>query len=314
MRDVTLKQLRALAAVIEGGTYARAAALLHVTPPAVAQQIRLLERRIGLALFDRTDQAVRPTDAGRELLATTSRIEAEIEGCRRNLELIRSSAIGSVTLGAVSTAKYFAPQLLAGFWQRHPGVEVRLVVGNRDDMIQRLAATHVDLVIMGRPPQDLDVVTEVIGDHPSVVIASPRHPLASRGGIHHDELAGERFLVRESGSGTRLLTEWFFAAAGIAPVIAMEIASNETIKQAVIADLGIAVLSAHTVAAEVADGRLVILDVQGLPVIRRWYAVRRSSLRPGPAGQQLWRFLARHTAEYLPATMESAPGPDSTTA
>ncbi len=307
MRDVTLKQLRSLAAVVEAGTYAGAAERLHVTAPAVAQQVRLLERRIGLPLFDRTAQGARPTDAGRELLATISRLEAELEGCRRNLELIRQSAMGTVSLGAVSTAKYFAPQVLAGFWRRHPSVEVRLVVGNRDEVVGLLATNDVDLVVMGRPPQDLDVVTEPIGEHPSVLIASPRHRLANIASIEPRELAAERFLVREVGSGTRSLTEGFFAGCGLAPTIAMEITSNETIKQAVMADLGVAVLSAHTVAAEVDSGRLVVLDVVGMPIVRRWFAVRRASLRPGPAGQRLWSFLTRHTADYLPSSIPPAP-------
>lgn len=307
MRDVTLKQLQAFSAFVQGGTFAAAAEVLHVTPPAVAQQIRLLERRIGLPLVDRGDIGPRLTDAGREVLTTTSRIEAELEGCRRHLELIRNSALGTVCLGAVSTAKYFAPQLLAAFRNTHPGIDVQLVVGNRDDILGRLSGNQLDLAVMGRPPKEIDVVTARIGDHPSLLIASPRHPLAGRRRIDQQELAGHRFLVREPGSGTRLLTEWFFASAGIEPVIAMEIASNETIKQAVMADLGIAMISAHTVAAEIDDERLAVLDVVGLPIMRRWYAVRRSSLRPGPAGLRLWEFLVAHTGEHLPVT-DAVPG------
>lgn len=302
MLDVTLKQLRSFAALVSEGSYAAAAQTLHVTAPAVAQQVRLLERRIGVPLYERTPLGPLPSDAGQELLATTSRMEAELQGCQRNLDLIRSCAEGTVSLGAVSTAKYFAPQLLAGFWQRHPGVEVQLAVGNRDDMIQRLAGNSIDLVIMGRPPQNLDVTTVPIGEHPSVLIASPRHPLAGQPAVLQSRLESERFLVREQGSGTRALTEWFFTTAGIQPTVAMEIPSNETIKQAVIADLGVAVISKHTVAAEIDDGRLVIVDVVGMPIMRRWYAVRRSSLRPGPAGEQFWQFLAAHTSDYLPRT------------
>ena len=300
MRDATLKQLRSLTATIECGTIVGAAQRLHVTPPAVAQQLRLLERTVGMPLFDRTPDGLRPTDAGRELLATISRVDAEVEGCRRQLDLIRSGKVGSVAFGAVSTAKYFAPQLLAGFWALHPTVDVKLFVGNRDETLRGLAACDFDLVIMGRPPRDLDVETEVIGDNPHVIIASPGHHLAGRRKVPQAALGHERFLVREEGSGTRLLTQWLFAAAGIQPSIAMEITSNETIKQAAIADLGIALISAHTVSAELEDKRLVALDVVGLPVIRQWYAVRRSSLRLSPAGVEFWSFLTRHAVEFLP--------------
>lgn len=297
---MTLKQLRSFAAVVEDGTYSAAAARLHVTPPAVAQQVRLLQRRIGMALFETVDGTRRPTDAGRELVSTTARVEGQLDACAHNLQLIRDSRAGTVSFGAVSTAKYFAPALLGGFRARRPGVDVRLVVGNRDEIVARLVAGDVDVVVMGRPPEQLDVVAEVIGEHPSVLVASPRHPLAGRPGVALADLSGARFLIREVGSGTRALTERLFASAGISPPIAMEIASNETIKQAVMADLGIALISAHTVAAELADGRLVVLDVVGLPVMRRWHAVRRSSRRPGPAARQFWRFLVRGGGGYLP--------------
>jgi LysR family transcriptional regulator, low CO2-responsive transcriptional regulator len=300
MRDATLKQLRSLAATIECGTIVGAAQRLHVTPPAVAQQLRLLERSIGMPLFDRGPAGPRPTDTGRELLATISRVEAELEGCRRQVELIRGGKIGSVSFGAVSTAKYFAPQLLAAFWKLHPDVDVKLSIGNRDDTIRGLAAYDFDVVIMGRPPAELDLATAVIGSHPHVIIASPRHHLARRRRVPQSALTKEHFLVREQGSGTRMLTDWLFATAGIQPHIAMEIASNETIKQAVIADLGIALISAHTVAAEIDDGRLVTVNVVGLPVVRQWYAVRRSALRLGPAGGLFWAFLTEHALQFLP--------------
>ena len=305
MRDATLKQLRSLAATIECGTIVGAAHRLHVTPPAVAQQLRLLERSIGMPLFDRGPEGPRPTDAGRELLAAVSQVEAELEGCRRQLELIREGKIGRVSFGAVSTAKYFAPQLLAAFWKLHPDVDVKLFVGNRDDTIRGLAACDFDLVIMGRPPAELDLETAVIGSHPHVIIASPRHDLARHRRVPQSALARQHFLVREQGSGTRMLTEWLFAAAGIQPRIAMEITSNETIKQAVIADLGVALISAHTVAAEIDDGRLVIVNVVGLPVVRQWYAVRRSALRLGPAGSLFWSFLTEHARQFMPNSRPS---------
>lgn len=301
MQDATLKQLRALAAVVRHGSIARAAERLHVTPPAVGQQIRLLERAAGTALLERTPNGFRPTDAGCELVAMSDRIEAEIDNSARVLELIRTGKVGSVTLGAVSTAKYFAPQLLAAFWGRHDEVDVRLVIGNRHETIEALAEHAVDVAIMGRPPHELNLVTEVIGDHPHVIIAPPDHPLARRPKVRQRDLERETFLVREPGSGTRQLTESLFAGAGIEPRIGMEIASNETIKQAVIAGLGVALLSAHTIAAELDDQRLVALAVEGLPIMRRWYAVRPTAAPPPPAVAAMWKFLTAEAVNHLPA-------------
>ncbi len=295
-----MKQLRSLAAAVQAGTIAGAAKELHVTPPAVAQQLRLLERSVGMTLVYRAAGGLHPTDAGRELLATTARIEAELASCDHLLDVLRDGRAGSLGFGAVSTAKYFAPQLLAAFWATHHDVEIRLVIGNRDETIRSLTDFELDLAIMGRPPAQLDLMIAPIGDHPHVIIGSPRHPLAGASRIIQRRLGGETFLVREHGSGTRSLAERFFASAGIEPRIGMEISSNETIKQAVIADLGIALISAHTVAAEVDDGRLVVLKVAGFPIVREWFVVRRRSKRLGPAGELFWRFLAEHGARYFP--------------
>lgn len=306
MRDATLKQFRSLAATVKTGTMVGAAKELHVTPPAVAQQLRLLERSVGIPLLDRGPDGPRPTDAGREILVMISRVEADLEGCRRQLELIRDGKIGSVSFGAVSTAKYFAPQLLAAFWELHPMVDVKLVVGNRDEIIRGLATYGLDQVIMGRPPDQLDLQTSVIGPHPHVIVASPRHHLAQHVKIRQSALVRERFLVREQGSGTRMLTDRLFSTIEVPPPIAMEITSNETIKQAVMADLGVALISAHTVAAEIDDGRLVTLDVVGLPIMREWYAVRRSTLRPSPAEVLFWSFLTENANGFLPHSFGTA--------
>ena len=181
VHEVTLKQLRALAAVVAEGTYAGAGTRLHVTAPAVAQQVRLLERRIGIPLFELVDGSRRPTDAGIELLATTERVEAELDGCARTLQLIRDSQAGTVSFGAVSTAKYFAPQLLAGFRHRRPGIDVRLVVGNRDDILARLASNDVDVVVTNHSFLAIDAFENrsMLPEHDLLVI-DEAHELVDR--------------------------------------------------------------------------------------------------------------------------------------
>ncbi|HKE75705.1 MAG TPA: LysR family transcriptional regulator [Acidimicrobiales bacterium] len=300
MREATLKQLRSLVAVARTGTIAAGAQRLHVTAPAVGQQLKLLEQAVGMPVLVRSPDGFRPTDAGRELLAVADRIEAELEGCALTLDLIREGKVGSVTLGAVSTAKYFAPQLLAAFWDRHPDIEVTLVIGNRSEIVEAITAHEVDITVMGRPPAGLALETTEIGEHPHVVVAAPDHPRVGQR-VTRRALGRETFLVREPGSGTRQLAERLFAGAEIAPRVGMEITSNETIKQAVIAGLGVALISAHTVAAEVHDGRLVCLDVDGFPVVRHWYGVRHAAGQHLPACEALWAFLGERGREHLPA-------------
>lgn len=300
MRDVTLKQLRVLAAVARTGKITHAASELGVTPPAVTLQLQLLEEGAGVPLFNRTRSGLRPTDAGAYVLGIQARIEATLSECSESLRLLRGLGSGRVAVGVVSTAKYFAPRMLAAFAGAHPQIEVRLVVGNREETIAALAQLKLDIAVMGRPPETIEVEWQAIGEHPHVVIASPQHRLVSHRRLPLDALGKETFLVREPGSGTRSLMERMFAKAHMAPRIGMELGSNETIKQAVMADLGIAFLSAHTVAAEVEAGRLRILPVRGLPIIRQWYAVRNRDKQLLPAGGAMWEFLVSKGAGFLP--------------
>ncbi len=300
LEDATLKQLRSLTAAVRFGTISAAAEHLHLTAQAVGQQLKLLERAVGMPLTQRVPSGLVATDAGREVLAAAERIDDELTSCAQAVELIQSGQVGSVVLGAVSTAKYFSPQLLAAFWRAHADVDVKLQIGNRQETIAAIERHEVDITIMGRPPAELDLDERVLGPHPHAIIASPNHPLATATSIDPAQLHGEQFIVREVGSGTRSLTEWLFVQANIQPDIAMEISSNETIKQAVMADLGVALISGHTAAAEIADGRLVVLPVSETPIMRQWIAVRRQPGHLAPAAQLLWDFLADHAAEHLP--------------
>lgn len=301
LQHATLRQLRAFAAMVRTGSVTRAANTLGVTPPAVTMQIQQLQDLVDLPLIERRGSEMSVTDAGRELVATVERIEAALADCAAVLADLAGADRGTVSIGVVSTAKYFAPRALAAFRQRHPGIKLRLSVGNRAEILKGLEHFAIDVAIMGRPPVELDVEAEVIGDHPHVIIAPPSHGLACRTEIAPRLLAEETFLVREPGSGTRSLMERFFSRTQIEPRIGMQIDSNETIKQAVIAGLGIAFLSGHTVGAELADGRLVALDVKGLPVIRQWHVVHLGQRRPIPAVRALIDFMIEQGGQFLPA-------------
>jgi LysR family transcriptional regulator for metE and metH len=299
-RNVSLRQLRVLAAVVRTGSVTAAAQRLNVSPPAVTLQMQLLQDQAGLPLVVRGAAGTTATDAGAEILRAIDQIETILEDCGAALASIAGSRRGTVSVGVISTAKYFAPRVLGAFVRGHPGLELRLTIGNRADMIAGLQRCEIDIAVMGRPPDELDVDATVIGDHPHVIIAAPDHPLAKLRKIPPARLAEEAFLTREPGSGTRDLMEKFFSSAGIAPRIGMQISSNETIKQAVIAGLGIAFISGHTIESGLVTNSLIVLPVEGLPIIRQWCVVHLRQRRLMPAVKAIRDYFIAEAAGYLP--------------
>ena len=299
MRAATLKQFRTFSAVARLKSFARAAEELHLTPPAVSMQIKELEEGVGLPLFDRTAKAVSPTMTGEYLLVYVRRLLATLKDAEDAMARLKGAETGLVSIGMVSTAKYFLPRLLAKFRTEHRGVEMRLTVGNREQLVRQLHDNEVDLAVMGRPPKELDTRAEPFAAHPQSIIASPEHPLARKRDIPTSMLAGEEFIVREPGSGTRASMEHFFREHHLAPPRVMEMASNETIKQAVIANMGLAFLSLHTCGLELETGQLALLDVVGLPIVRRWYIVNLSGKPLSPAAEALRYFVLEHGEALL---------------
>jgi DNA-binding transcriptional LysR family regulator len=216
---------------------------------------------------------------------------ATLKDAENAMARLRGAEAGRIAIGMVSTAKYFLPRLLAKFHAGHRGVEMQLAVGNREQLVRQLHDNEVDLAVMGRPPRELDTRAEPFAVQPHAVVASPEHPLARLRGIPPSALGAEEFIVREPGSGTRAAMEQFFREHHLAPPQVMEMASNETIKQAVIADMGLAFLSLHTAGLEVATGQLVVLDVVGLPLLRRWHIVNIGGKTLSPAAEALRAFV-----------------------
>jgi len=300
MRNVTFKQLRALAAVVRTGSVTAAAQRLNVSPPAVTLQMQLLQDQAGLPLVERTPNGTMATDAGNEILRAVDQIETILADCTAALASIAGTKRGTVSVGVVSTAKYFAPKVLGAFSRLHPGIDLKITIGNRAEMVDGLTRYEIDLAVMGRPPDELDVELDVIGAHPHVIIAPVDHKLAGKPKIPARLLASENFLVRELGSGTRALMERFFAQEGISPKFGMVIASNETIKQAVIAGLGIAFISGHTIDSALAMNSVTILDGEGLPIVRQWCVVHLRPRRLMPAVATIRAFFVEEGPKYLP--------------
>ena len=301
-RELTIRQLRALAAVHRDRSVTSAAKKLNLTQPAVTLQIRNLQELAGLPLIQRTSDGMLLTDAGREVLALSERIEAAIADCATSLEMMAGKTAGRISIGAVSTAKYFVPFMISGFSKLYPNVDVSLFIGNRQEIGNALRGYDLDFAIMGRPPADIDMDVRLIGDHPHVIIAPTSHRLARKSRLALSDLADETFLLREPGSGTRGLMEQLFETARVRPNLGMAMSSNETIKQAVIAGLGIAFISAHTVATELDERRLVTLGVAGLPIVRQWFVLSRKDKVLLPPARAMLEFLAARGAQFLPRT------------
>ncbi|ETD83510.1 LysR family transcriptional regulator [Rhodobacter capsulatus] len=266
----TLRQLQVFAAVARHKSYTRAAEELHLTQPAVFTQVKQLEDALGAVLLDRIGKRLFLTEAGQAVLATARETLEGIERLEMQLADLQGLRRGRLRLAIVSTAQYFLPRLLGAFCTENPGIEVALTVTNRQTVIARLAANEDDLCILGQPPEGLDVVARPIARNAILVLAPPGHSLVGVTAVPFAALAEAPFILREPGSGTRAAAEKFFAENGIRPQVRMELGSNEAIKAAVAAGLGLAILSQDTITLEAETGRLAVLDVQGFPLLRVW--------------------------------------------
>jgi len=299
MKHVTLRQLKVFEAVARHLSFSRAAEELHLTQPAVSMQVKQIEEQAGLPLTEMVGKKVYLTAAGEEVARHARRIAQQLREAEESLDAIKGVRGGRLAIGVISTAKYFAPRLLAEFRRRKPGVEIDLRVHNRETIVRQLADNEIDLAIMGQPPQEFATVAEAFADHPLVIVAAPDHPLAQRKQIAPALLGEETFLIREPGSGTRAAMERYFADSGIAPHHLMEMVGNETIKQAVMAGLGLAFISAHTVSLECEVGRIVKLPVVGTPVVRRWFVVHRAEKELLPVAETFRAFLLAEAPALL---------------
>jgi DNA-binding transcriptional LysR family regulator len=291
--NVSLRQLRVFETVARLSSYTRAAEELHLSQPAVSMQVRQLEDTVGLPLFERLGKSIALTEAGREIYQYSRSINRSLQEMEEVLEALKGVNRGRLHVAVASTVNYFAPRLLAAFHQRYPGIAPRLDVTNRESLVRLLEANSIDVALMGAPPQDVDVEAEAFTDNPLVVIAPPSHPLAAERSIPLSRLAEEVFVMREAGSGTRQSMERHFREAGQTIRHGMQMTRNEAVKQAVRSSLGLSVVSLHTIELELETGRLVILDVEGFPLPRKWHLVYRRGKRLSPAAASFRDFVLR---------------------
>ena len=304
MKNATLRQLKVFEAVARHLSFSRAAEELHLTQPAVSTQVKTLEGHVGLALFEQLGKKIYLTQGGAELLHHSRAIIEQFRNAEAALAHFKGISGGTLNVAVISAGDYFFPHLLVEFARQHPGVKLHLTVHNREELLGQLANNLTDLAIMVRPPNKLDkldTLNQSFAPHPYVIVAAPGHHLAARKRISMAALMREAFVVREKGSDT-----WFSMEAGFGDYlralnIAMEIKSTETIKQAIIAGIGIGFLSAHTIGQELRSGSLVVLPVQGFPLMLDWYVVHRNDKRLPPVARAFKEFLLRDGAGLIAA-------------
>lgn len=291
LRGTSLRQLQVFEAVARHRSFSRAAEELFLAQPSVSVQVKKLSQALGLPLFEHIGKRIYLTEAGECLYDASRQVLDILTRAEMKAADLKGLKQGHLRLAVVTTAKYFAPRVLGVFCQRYPGVEVSLKVTNRERLLERLHANVDDLYIIGRPPESPDLHFEPFVANPLVVMAARNHPLAAETGISLARIAEEPFIIREQGSGTRMAVETLFTGRGLKPRIRMELGSNEAIKHAIAAGLGVAVLSRHTLALAGESGPLAILDVEGFPLPWHWYV-------GFPTGKEL-SVVARSFLDYL---------------
>lgn len=304
-RHTTLRQLQVFEAVARLGSFTRAAEELYLAQPTVSIQLKKLADTVGMPLLVQTGVRIQLTDTGREVLIACQEVFHALSNLEMKIADLKGVKCGRLRIAVITSAKYLAPHLLGHFGRLHPGIEFSLKVTNRERLLERIHGHVDDLYILGQPPREIDVETHPLVPNPLVVMASRDHPLVGVPNIPLQQLLDEGFIMREAGSGTRDAVLRLFESKGFnPPMVRMEFSSNEAIKQAVGAGLGITVLSLHSLALEGTAGPIAILDVQGFPIQRHWYVVQPTGKKLSIIAQAFLDFVkqeGQHMAEKLDA-------------
>lgn len=300
MKNATLRQLRVFASVARHLSFIRAAEELKLSAPAVSMQIKELETEVGLPLFDRTSRQVSLTMVGEYMLAHTRRVLGVMRDAEDLVARFRGLQTGPLDVGMVSTAQYFVPRLLAQFRQEHLGIEIRLeVANNREEIVSLMQQGDIELAIMGRPPEGWPNRAEPFALHPHVLVTAIDHPFTRREVVPASALLDEGFIMREPGSGTRAALDEFMHAHQMKPRVVMQMSSNEAIKQAVMAGMGISLLPLHTLGLEFEHHLIAAPETEGLPVMRRWHVVNNLAKTLSPAAEAFRYFILERGEAFL---------------
>ncbi len=273
LRHGTLPQLRLFEASARLGSFTRAAQELHMAQPTASVQIRKLSETVGVPLFEQVGKRLYLTDAGRRLYESCQEVFRTFTSLEASLAGMRTLECGRLRLAVSTTGMCFAPRLVGAFVRLHPGIETSIEAHNRQRLVDRLAHNEDDLYLFADAPELPDAVAQELLPNPLVVLARDDHPLARERNIPFARLVSEPFLIREEGSGARRTAMRLFDAHKLTPTIRMELGSNEAIKEAILAGLGITIMSRHTFGLDPESSRYLCLDVEGFPLENHWYFV-----------------------------------------
>ena len=299
MKNLTLRQIRIFLSAAKHLSFTRAAEELHISAPAISMQIKEMEDDIGVTLFVRENRKIALTSAGEYFLLYARRVSSTLNEANTMMERFRGTQFRHLKIGVVSTAKYFLPHMLVEFKKDYPNLQIKIEARNRQQLVELLRDGEIDIAIMGLPPREIDTRAEAFANHPHVFIANPNNPLTGKLNIPPDALTQYEMISREPGSGTRLIMEKYFSEHNIAPIVSMEMSSNETIKQAVMANLGISFMSLHTIGSELANKQIAILDIQSTPIIRTWHVVALTKRNASQAAEAFRYFVLEKGGEIL---------------
>jgi len=296
---LTLRQLEVFEAVARLRSYTRASESLHLSQPAVSMQIKQFEENIGLPLFEQVGKKIFLTEAGREIFAYTADIQQKLAEAEAVIKELKGVQSGKLAISVATTASHFTTRLLAAFAEQYNGITISLDITNRESLRRQLEHNEPDLVIMGQPPEGVDVESAIFMENSLVMIAPPMHPLVTAKNIPLKHFTEEHFVVREYGSGTRGAIQRFFDVHNVPFHTGIEMSSNEAIKQAVEANLGLGIVSIHTLELEMETRRLVMLDVEDFPIIRHWHIVQRTGKRLSPVALAFKQFVLDEAQKFI---------------
>lgn len=275
-RRITFRQLETFSVVARLNSFSKAAEVLHLTQPAVSIQIKHITDTIGLPLFVQTGRDIALTSAGEELLATVRSLDDVWSRFESAIDELKGLKRGKLRVALVTTAKYFLPRMLGTFCQHYPKIDIELEIANREKIVERLRNNQDDLYVMSYPPEDLDITTHPFLENEYVVLAPATHWAVGKK-LKFTDLAGEPFLLRESGSGSRHVIDQYLATAGIHVDVRLSLASNEAIRALVASGMGLSVLSRHALGTNPEQEGLTLLTVEGFPLKQPWNVVYLSN-------------------------------------
>ena len=296
---ITLRQLEIFLAAVENRSFAAAAETLSLSAPAVSMQMSKLGEELGAVLFEKDGRSIQPTEIANALVPYARQMTTTLTDAVEMVKSMQGELDNRVRVAMVSTARNFGPQLFQEFQKHHPRIDLQITIANRRGVIEALETGQIDLALMGRPPRRIEVTAHQFARHPYVLISHPDHPLARFRRIRRADLAAHRFLVREPGSGTRMVHEHYFQSDGLSLPQSQEMDSNANIKQAVMANMGLAFISAHTIALEYEAGKLTILDAEGMPELRDWFVLYPKEAVLGAAARQFRDFIKAKGPRFM---------------